>query len=214
MRTILLKMPWQGFWNWVKSTVLPSMPVRLWNPWWQTAKGRFNSACSTVEGCRGEGMVNLTQHAAILCASYQRLTGRELIPPRTIRESIAAYLENAPFALVSHDTQADPVFNYGNRIARELFEMTWDELTSLPSRLSAEPVRQMERARLLSDVSRRGYVDNYSGIRISKSGRRFEIKNATIWNLFDNEGGSHGQAALIRSWADISLQEANPRSQA
>lgn len=158
-------------------------------------------------------MVDLAQHAAILCVSYQRLTGRDLVPSGTIGENIAAYLENAPFALVSHDTQADPVFNYGNRTARELFEMTWEELTALPSRLSAEPLNQMERARLLSDVSRRGYVDNYSGIRISKNGRRFEIRDATVWNLFDAEGAAYGQAALIRSWADIPTQEPNFRRQ-
>lgn len=108
-----------------------------------------------------------------------------------------------PFALVSHDTAADPVFNYANRLALELFSMSWDEFTALPSRLSAEPVKQSERARLLEIVSQNGYIEDYSGIRIAKTGRRFMIKNTTIWNLITSDGSFYGQAALIRAWQDI-----------
>ena len=40
-----------------------------------------------------------------------------------------------------------------------------------------------ERARLLETVARRGFIDDYSGVRISKTGRRFRIIRATVWNL-------------------------------
>jgi hypothetical protein len=43
-------------------------------------------------------------------------------------------------------------------------------------------------------------VDNYSGIRISASGRRFRIENATVWNLADAGGRIHGQAATFHHW--------------
>lgn len=149
------------------------------------------------------GVSQLAQHAQILCTCYFRLTGRELTPPCDVPDNLVERLENAPFALLSHGTQADPIFNYGNRIALELFEMDWKEFTSLPSRLSAEPINQVERARLLNVVSQQGFVDNYSGIRISKSGRRFMILNATVWNLYDFQEKYYGQAALIRNWQHI-----------
>jgi len=149
------------------------------------------------------GALDLAQHVQILCASYLHFTGREIVPPGNAQDSLADRLENASFALLSHGTQADPIFNYGNKIALELFEMDWKEFTSLPSRLSAEPINQSERAHLLEEVSKHGFIDNYSGTRISKSGRRFMILNATVWNLFDAQDRYYGQAALIRDWEDI-----------
>lgn len=148
-------------------------------------------------------VANLLKHVETLCTNYLRVTGRELIVPGVDPVEVARRLADAPFAVVSHGVQGDPIFNYGNNLALELFEMTWGEFTSLPSRLSAELPDQAERARLLSEVSRRGYVDNYSGVRISKSGRRFMIKNATVWNLFDADGKYYGQAALIRDWETL-----------
>jgi MEKHLA domain len=50
----------------------------------------------------------------------------------------------APFVIVSHDTQADPVLNYGNRAALTLWEMSWEELTRTPSRLTVEPVARCD----------------------------------------------------------------------
>ena len=70
----------------------------------------------------------------------------------------------------------------------------------LPSRLSAEPVSQMERARLLEQVTARGFIDDYSGVRISRTGRRFLIRRATVWNLIDQTGTYQGQGAMFRDW--------------
>jgi hypothetical protein len=102
--------------------------------------------------------------------------------------------------VLSHGTQADPTFNYGNKTALELFEMDWDSFTSLPSRLSAEPLVQEERDRLLARVRQYGYIDDYTGVRISSSGKRFMIRNATVWNLLDEIGQPYGQAALLKEW--------------
>ena len=107
---------------------------------------------------------------------------------------------NASFALVSHDTQADPVFNFGNKKALELFELGWEEFTKLRSRESAEPVNREERAELLRRVTNEGYIDDYCGIRISSSGRKFEISGATVWNVVDAEGYYKGQAAYFDKW--------------
>lgn len=95
------------------------------------------------------------------------------------------------------------MFNYANRAALQLFEMSWDEMTALPSRLSAGPMDRAERTRLLERVSRDGYIDDYTGIRIAASGRRFRIVNATVWNLADERGEYYGQAAMIPQWEDV-----------
>ena len=81
--------------------------------------------------------------------------------------------------------------------------MNWDEFTKLPSRLSAEAIEREARARLLVRVMLNGYVDDYSGVRISAKGKRFMVKNATIWNLTDETGAYYGQAALLKNWEFI-----------
>lgn len=142
----------------------------------------------------------LLRHTAILCASYARLTGGFLLAPELPPQQRVAVLDAAPFAVVSHDTRPDPIFNYANTSALRLFEMDWEQFTRLPSRFSAEALEQSAREALLARVSRNGYVDDYSGVRISASGRRFMVHNATVWNLFDESGEYYGQAALLKEW--------------
>jgi hypothetical protein len=144
----------------------------------------------------------LNKHARLLTYSYTKLTGKHLVDPATVEASVspAEALFNAPFALVSHNGAPDPVFNFGNKTALSLFEMTWEEFTKLPSRFSAEPENRDARAELLLQVSTKGFIDNYSGIRISKTGRRFEINAATVWNLIDENLQVKGQAAMFNSW--------------
>jgi hypothetical protein len=55
---------------------------------------------------------------------------------------------------------------------------------------------------LLEQVATRGYIDDYSGVRISKSGRRFRILRATVWNVHDRLGRPLGQAATFTDWED------------
>jgi len=145
----------------------------------------------------------LARQTRILCASYQHWTGLQLIDAEADSPQAMQLLFTAPFAVASHDTQPDPVFNYANRQALELFGMAWEEITRLPSRYSAEPLARKERARLLQRVERYGYVDDYSGVRIARDGRRFMIQNATVWNLIDENGVRCGQAAMIREWTSL-----------
>ncbi|NBV23243.1 MAG: MEKHLA domain-containing protein [Proteobacteria bacterium] len=139
-------------------------------------------------------------HAATLARSFRHWTGRELPVTASDAHGFAAALFNAPFVVVSHGTEPDPVLNYGNRAALGLWEMSWDELTRTPSRLTAEPVAREERARLLAEVTQHGHIANYAGIRISKSGRRFRIAQAVVWNLLDERGAAYGQAAMFDRW--------------
>ncbi|MGL4882279.1 MAG: MEKHLA domain-containing protein [Waterburya sp.] len=136
----------------------------------------------------------------ILFNSYKQLLGKELIKSVNTPEELAVALFSAPFVVVSHDTQTDPIFNYGNQTALQLWSVSWDELTQTPSRLTAEPVNQATRAATLQQVTAQGYIDNYQGIRISRTGQRFLIKQAIIWNLTDELGQKCGQAATFSDW--------------
>lgn len=139
-------------------------------------------------------------HIDLLRSSYKRWTGKDLLPPVTSPIDAVGSLFDAPYAVLSHGPGADPVFTYGNRLALQMFEMNWDEFVNMPSRYTAEPSRREDRQRLLAQVAEKGHVDHYSGARISKTGRRFLISDATVWNLVDADGAYHGQAALVRSW--------------
>lgn len=104
------------------------------------------------------------------------------------------------FVLLSHNTEENPIFNFANLKAQELFEMDWKTFTKLPSKYSAEPMEQSERNQFLQKTAKEGFVRNYNGIRISKSGKRFWIKDAIIWNLMDTNNEYQGQAALFSKW--------------
>ena len=142
----------------------------------------------------------LIGHAVLIMGSYYNLLRKPILSGGFDENRMAYELFHAPFAVVSHGTESDPVFNYANLTALELFECDWDELTALPSRLSAEPVNRAERGRLLAEVTAKGFIDHYEGIRISKNGRRFRIKNAVVWNLLDSRNIYRGQAACFNEW--------------
>lgn len=142
----------------------------------------------------------LAGYVALLIASYKNWTGSELVNISDDPVKDAEQIFNAPFAVMSHDTSDDPLFNYANKTTLDLFEMGWSEFIGLPSRKSAEPVSQHDRTKLLEKVITQGFVDNYTGIRISASGKRFRIKNAVIWNVMDDTGRLLGQAAAFSEW--------------
>jgi hypothetical protein len=145
----------------------------------------------------------LETHVARLTASFRHWTGRDLIDPGIPLDAQARNLYYAPFVVLSHDTAPDPLLSYANKAGLRLFELSWDELVAMPSRLTAQAPDQTERSRLLATVTHRGFIADYSGVRITKSGRCFAIERATVWNLFDESGAPHGQAATFADWRFI-----------
>jgi len=103
--------------------------------------------------------------------------------------------------VVSHGIETDPILNYGNRMALDLWEMAWEQLVETPSRLTAEPINRAEREWMLEQARARGYIDTYRGVRISGTGRRFLVENALVWNVLDSRGQRIGQAATFSQWA-------------
>jgi hypothetical protein len=138
-----------------------------------------------------------------LLDSFHRWTGRQLIDRGGPAAEQARRLFTAPFVVVSHGTEEDPLLNYGNQAALELWEMTWDQLIGTPSRRTAEPVNQAERARLLQLVTEHGSIDRYRGVRISATGKRFLVEAATVWNVVDEQGRRVGQAATFSQWTKL-----------
>ena len=135
--------------------------------------------------------------------SYLRWTGCELIPPASSHHERAKTVFDQPFVVLSHGTQADPILNYGNKAALDLWELTWEDFTKMPSRLTAEPVNREDRERLLKKVRQNGFIDTYSGVRITGSGRRFLIERGTVWNIMDEKNRYAGQAATFSKWKYI-----------
>jgi len=142
-------------------------------------------------------------HLQRLRQSYERLTGKGFGPGHLHGSAFAEAIYHAPYVVVSHGTEPDPIFNYANLAAQSLFELPWQEFCQLPSRLSAEPPNQSERQTLLDAVTNQGFMAGYEGIRIAKSGRRFWIKDVMVWNLSDDQGIFRGQAAIYSHWQDL-----------
>jgi hypothetical protein len=139
-----------------------------------------------------------------LLDSFHHWTGRDLLVRSGSIEDQARALFDAPFVVVSHGTEPDPILNYGNQTALDLWEMTWDRLTCTPSHQTAEPMNRAERARMLRQVEERGYYDQYRGVRISSTKRRFLVEDAVVWTVMDAQDRSLGQAATFSRWSRVS----------
>jgi|SRR6478735_2464946 len=141
------------------------------------------------------------ERLSLVVDSYHRLTGRQLVDPG--QSDLWEACWSAPRVIVAHGTQVDPIFFYGNQLALSCFELSFAAFTRLPSRYSAEPLARKERDALLARVHQRGFIDDYAGVRISASGQRFRIENAVVWNLLDEHGQLHGQAATFEHWQPV-----------
>lgn len=147
------------------------------------------------------------QQVQRLLNSYSRWLGMELIDRAGSPEEQARRLFEVPFVVVSHGTQTDPILNSANAVALQLWEMPLEQLLKTPSRLTAEPVHRDERARMLATTQRQGYIDDYQGIRISSTGRRFHIDRAIVWNIMDESGAPAGQGATFSTWKFLPVSQ-------
>ncbi|MBY5403741.1 MEKHLA domain-containing protein [Rhizobium leguminosarum] len=137
---------------------------------------------------------------ALMAESFERSVGRRLAPEG---EGAEWLYDQSPAVVLAHNTDADPRFIYANRAAQACFEYSWDEFITLPSRLSAEAPDRAERESLLNAVTTNGFIADYRGLRIAKSGWRFYIEKAVVWNLVDRNGCRRGQAATFDSWREV-----------
>jgi len=133
------------------------------------------------------------QLAEQLLNSHQQAFGRPLA-------ASAQELFSADLVVLAHDGSSDPCLTYANAAALQLWERPWSAMVGMPSRLTAEPQERKSRALALQQALSQQAIEGYSGIRISSSGRRFQIQNARLWSLQDADGRPCGQAAAFSDW--------------
>ena len=139
----------------------------------------------------------------LLLNSYEQLLGKSLIERTGNPTEEAEKLFFAPLMLLSHDNQANPLLNYGNQTALNLWEMDWETLIKTPSRQTvADPdtQEQEQRQQMLKQVQEHGYMTNYQGIRVTYKGKRMKITNVTVWNIIDQNHSYCGQGATCIEW--------------
>lgn len=143
--------------------------------------------------------INDPMIALAILDSHARRVGSELIERSGNAELDAAGLFALNAVILSHDGGDDPHFVYANQAAADLWRMPVSELFGMPSRLSAPPEHQAERASMLKDAAGSGVLTGYAGERVAKDGTRFMIEDATLWTVDYPQGP--GQAVVFTSWA-------------
>jgi hypothetical protein len=150
----------------------------------------------------------IQEHSGYLIKSLYNLCGKELVPVELLAKDPEAATKALFFAdrvILSHGLQQDPngpILNYGNSKALERWKATWEQLTTMPSRFTAEMMERQAREEFMQTVLRNGMIDDYSGVRIGLDKSRFRIKNAIVWNVVI-EGVLLGQAATFANWEEL-----------
>jgi len=145
-------------------------------------------------------LASVIDHSQRLLYSFEHWTGNPLLNLTGTDAAMAQALFEAPFVLIAHGTEPDPIFNYANRRALEQWQLDWETFTQMPSRRTAEAMRQVERDRLLAQAAQQGYVANFTAVRITPAGQRFRIEDGILWNVIDATGQFWGQAAIYSRW--------------
>ncbi|CAG8872626.1 MEKHLA domain-containing protein [Pseudomonas fluorescens] len=138
----------------------------------------------------------------LLDESYRHWTGEHLPAPQSLTglERLHWLHAHAPYSLLAHGTEDDPLFFYANEQALACFKYPRPEFLGMPSRYSASPLDRAVRQTLLEQVTAHGIAHGYSGYRVDRQGNAFMIHEGKVWTLIDQHGGRVGQAALF--WPD------------
>jgi hypothetical protein len=142
--------------------------------------------------------------AQAILDSHASRVGTELVERTGNADSDAESLFTLNAVVLSHDGGDDPHFVYANLAAADLWRMPVNELIGMPSRLSAPPEHQAERASMLKDAAGSGVLRGYAGERIAKDGTRFLIEDATLWTVDYPQGP--GQAVVFTTWTALPEQ--------
>ena len=150
---------------------------------------------------------NLENHIRLLNQSLQDSSGQSLFgwiqtqqyiegESQLIEESAQQLHNNTRFGILSHGTQPDPIYNYGNLASLELFEQTIEKLCQTPSRFSTIPELMEDRSELIKAIEKDGHGTIHNAIRISAEGHPFEIPQIKVWTVRDDDGKRIGLAAI------------------
>ena len=141
--------------------------------------------------------------ATLLLSSHQRAFKRPLIAAARSGQWTrlsCQELFSSGFPVLAHGIGTDPLLVYANAAALQLWGRRWADMVGMPSRLTAPDDVRSERREALQKALSEAVTRNYGGMRIDRDGRRFMIRNARIWTLWDEEQRSCGQAACFSDW--------------
>jgi len=144
-------------------------------------------------------------HVKLVDASLRSLTGQgvtermgldNLTSPPDIYRSI---YNNNRYILITHGTEENPIFNFGNQAALSAFYRSWESLTAMASAQSVvlRSIDEEMRIELMRKVTTENYVEGASGIRIRGDGTFIKLIDAVVWNCFNEDGTVIGQAAFF-----------------
>ncbi len=141
-----------------------------------------------------------------ILSSHQRAFKQPLLTDVTTEQTagslqVSQRLFEAGFPVLAHDGGADPLLSYATAAALQLWERPWQEMIGMPSRLTAAAGERQARAEALSSALQLDAFEGYRGVRINSQGRKFEIKNARIWTIWDHQNNACGQAASFTEWS-------------
>lgn len=139
---------------------------------------------------------------ALLDHAHRHWTGQPLPrPPGLAADAALDWLhQQAPYSLLAHGVEQDPLFFYANACALRCFGYPRQAFYGMPSRLSASPKDRDARQVLMETVRDKGFAADYTGWRVDHQGNPFMIYAGSVWNLLDAQGQRVGQAALF--WPD------------
>lgn len=147
---------------------------------------------------------DMISHVSLLDRSLKRLTGRGLyermkVQPSSPKGIYNTVCLNERFVLISHGTEANPIYNFGNVAALQAFMRSWHDLM-IPSAESVVLRSQDETLRneLMQKVTDHGFVEGASGIRVRGDGKFIKLVDAVVWNCYDDDNSTYiGQAAFF-----------------
>ena len=105
--------------------------------------------------------------------------------------------QNERFGILSHGTQQDPIYNYGNKASLLLFDETLENLCQTPSRYSTVESLMQDREQLIQQIADVGYGTITNALRTTTRGKLFVMETIWIWHVHHpNNGQRIGLAAL------------------
>ena len=109
--------------------------------------------------------------------------------------------DECPLPIASHDING--IFNYLNKAALSLFNVSLEEVIGKPTTMTAPDSEQKERNRLLKQVNSEGFINNYKGIRVTSDPFCREIISKLDGPLVSTSANVSGQP-FPKSFHEIS----------
>jgi hypothetical protein len=138
-------------------------------------------------------------HALLMLRCLKELSGIDVLAEEKLTGAdLGKKIFFGDFFLLSHQGGEGARLNYANAFVLDAWELGWEQMSGMPSSHTAREDRREAREELMRQVREKGYITNYSGIRMSRTGKEFWIREGVVWNLRDTSGGPYGQAAYFR----------------